>query len=318
MSADPDVSVVMSVCNGAAALRETVQSVLSQADFALELIVVNDGSTDETGEILEDLAGLDSRVQVLSQKNQGITAGLIRGCAIARGTYIARQDVGDFSLDRRLYLQKLALDAALDLSFVSCWTEVRGPAKEFLSFSKGSGAASTPIDIISEDARHGVIDGPAHHGSVMFRRDRYFQAGGYRSQFYFGQDWDLWYRLGEIGKFQMIEKVLYQACVTPNSLSGRYRNEQEAIAKFSHQALLRRRRGQPEDDLLEQAQRIRLSPAGSESAKLRAKGLYAIGEQLRRNGDPRAEVYFRDSLATSPTFLKPWLRIVQGRLRGKG
>ncbi len=311
MTATPHVSVVMCVYNGGTTLRETVQSVLSQDGVELELIVIDDGSTDETGKILEDIILSDTRVRVLRQDNMGLTIGLIRGCEMARGRYIARQDVGDLSLGGRLRTQQRALDSDEDLSFVSCWTQVCGPEKEYLSSSKGVGAAPTPTRIISESARYGIVAGPSHHGSVMFRKDRYLQVGGYRPQFYFGQDWDLWFRLGEIGKFQMIEVVLYQACVMPDSLSGRYRNEQQAIAVLSRQMMLRRGRGQPEDDLLQQAQRIRPTDSGPMPASRKAEGLYFIGEQLRRNGDQRAMLYLLEALKAYPVFPKVWLRLLQ-------
>lgn len=311
----PEVSVVMSVYNGASTLGETMRSVLSQEGVELELIVVNDGSSDETPRILDDIAIADARVHVVSQANSGLTIGLIRGCEMARGKYIARQDVGDYSLDGRLLMQKMALDANSELSFVSCWTEVLGPEEEFLSYSKGLGRASKPTHIVSEDAVHPVVDGPSHHGSVMFRREHYLAIGGYRPEFYFGQDWDLWYRLGEIGKFQMIGKVLYQACVTPNSLSGRYRKEQQQISKLSHAMLLRRRLGQAEDDLLQLACSIRPTGSARESTAIEARGLYFIGEQLRRNNDQRAESYFRRALAVSSIFLKPRIRLAQLRLQ---
>ena len=98
MSTNPEVSVVMSVYNGASNLAATMDSILSQEGVELEFIVVNDGSTDETGEILDDYARRDDRVRVIHQENTGLTRALIRGCAAATGEFIARQDAGDVSL----------------------------------------------------------------------------------------------------------------------------------------------------------------------------------------------------------------------------
>jgi glycosyltransferase involved in cell wall biosynthesis len=317
MSAVPDVSVVMCVYNGAATLRDTLQSVLSQHGVDLELIVVDDGSTDRTGTLLNDCARDDARMRVLRQDNSGLTVGLIRGCEIARGRYIARQDAGDYSLDGRLRIQRQALDSDPSLSFVSCWTEVCGPEMEFLSYSKGTGRAVPPAHIISTTAKHGVIDGPSCHGSVMFRRDRYVEAGGYRREFYFGQDWDLWYRLGKVGKFQMIEQILFRICVTPDSLSGRYRTKQREISKLSHAMLLRRERGESEGDLLRLARAIHPARNAPMTDAMKAAGLYFIGEQLRRNGDLRAEAYLRDAIKICPTMLKAWIRLGQFQLTSK-
>jgi glycosyltransferase involved in cell wall biosynthesis len=317
MSSAPHISVVMCVYNDARVIRETAQSVLSQEGVELEFIVVDDGSTDESARVLGEIAGSDARVRVIRQDNKGLTAGLIRGCEAARGRYIARQDAGDQSLPGRLRLQKMALDEHPGLSFVSCWTRVCGPEQEFLSDSKGWGRAETPTQIIALDERYAVIDGPSHHGSVMFRRDHYLACGGYRAQFYFAQDWDLWYRLGDCGKFQMLPQFLYQACVTPGSLSSRYRKEQRAIAELARGTLRRRRQGQSEDDLLELARGIRPSGGGRASAARLARGFYFIGEQLRRNGDRRAETYLRQALRLCPTMVSAWIRLGQFWLASK-
>ena len=91
---DPEVSVVMSVYNGASHLFATLDSILSQEGVKFEFIVVNDGSSDKTGRILNDYAQRDSRLRIIHQENTGLTRALIRGCDAARGEFIARQDAG--------------------------------------------------------------------------------------------------------------------------------------------------------------------------------------------------------------------------------
>jgi glycosyltransferase involved in cell wall biosynthesis len=98
----PRISVVTSVYNGERYLRESLESVLSQEGVDLELIVVDDGSEDSTPEILADSATRDPRLRVLTQENRGLTVALIRGCAEARGEFIARHDLDDLSLPGRL------------------------------------------------------------------------------------------------------------------------------------------------------------------------------------------------------------------------
>ena len=102
------VSVVMGVYNSAAVLSTTLESILSQECVEFEFIIVNDGSKDESGRILEEYAGRDSRIRIFHQDNQGLTRALIKGCAEAKGEYIARQDVGDRSLPGR-FLAQLAV-----------------------------------------------------------------------------------------------------------------------------------------------------------------------------------------------------------------
>jgi glycosyltransferase involved in cell wall biosynthesis len=307
----PEISVVMSVYNGAEHLRESVESVLSQEGVDLEFIIVDDGSTDETANILEDYRDKDNRIKIIHQENQGLTMALIRGCAEARGKYIVRQDVGDISLTARLKLQESALDSDPALSFVSCWTEFCGPEWEFLYLGMGTGVAASPTFIVAEGNKDGITDGPTSHPSVMFRKDLYVKAGGYRSQFYFGQDCDLWYRLAEVGKFQMIECMLYRARVTPGSISGSYKKMQDAIARLSLKAFQRRLNGASEEDVLKEASAICPRSSGKEKSWTRAAWLYFVGECLRRNRDSRAFSYLKRSVMANPFYARAWVRIVQ-------
>src|SRR5262249_15136656 len=138
VSVTPDVSVVMSAYNGASHLAATMDSILSQQGIGLEFVVVDDGSRDQTGDILDDYARRDHRVRVIHQENTGLTRALIRGCDAARGEFIARQDVGDLSLPGRLKDQVTFLRNRDDCIFVSCWTDVVGPRDEFLYASRGT------------------------------------------------------------------------------------------------------------------------------------------------------------------------------------
>jgi glycosyltransferase involved in cell wall biosynthesis len=85
------------VYNGAFCLAKTLDSILSQEGVEFEFIVVNDGSSDKSGQILNDYAQRDSRLRIIHQENTGLTRALIRGCDAVRGEFIARQDAGDIS-----------------------------------------------------------------------------------------------------------------------------------------------------------------------------------------------------------------------------
>ncbi|HEV2719774.1 MAG TPA: glycosyltransferase family 2 protein [Thermoanaerobaculia bacterium] len=310
---DPAISVVMSVYNAGDSLRKTLDSLEAQTERDFEIVAVDDGSTDATAAQLDDFAARDRRVRVIHQENSGLTRALMAGCAATRGAYIARQDAGDVSLPERLAKQRAVLDASPDVAFVSCWTELIGPEDEHLTVLKGRGKARTPIEILDARERWGVVDGPSSHPSVMFRREAYERAGGYRAEFYVGQDWDLWYRLGAAGKFQMIEEVLYAARVGPNDLSVGAREAQARIARLSRAALEARLRGESDAAILAEAAGIR--PRRGTSRYRRAAGAYFIGEALRRNGDARARRYFRDAIAASPFYWRAWLRYAQSWLR---
>ncbi len=314
MNERPEVSVVMSVYNGAAHLRETIDSILSQKGVSLEFIIVNDGSTDHSPQILDEYAERDPRIRIIHQENQGLTRALIAGCAVAIGNYIARQDVGDVSLPSRLFLQKSALDRNDDVVYVSCWSEYCGPEWEFLYVVKGTGRASSPIHTIDLTEMHGVIDGPTCHPSVMLRRDAYHNAGGYRVEFYYGQDWDLWYRLAELGKFQIIEQSLYRVRILPTGISIHNRKFQQNLARLSHEALLQRSRLLSDQSILEQARQIRPVSSNANKKTNQAAGLYFIGECLRRRNDQTSIIYFQKAIRQSPLSIKLWIRLIQCKI----
>lgn len=311
MNDSPDVSVVMSVYNGADHLPETLDSILAQEGVALELIVVNDGSTDQSGKILAEYASRDERVRVIPQENQGLTKSLIRGCSEARGKYIARHDVGDTSDPLRLAHQKQALDAGEGLAFVSCWTEYCGPEWEHLYSIKGTGLAKSPTQIVLDADNPSVIDGPYHHGSVMFRKNSYVQVGGYRKEFYYAQDWDLWYRLAEAGTFQIIEETLYHVRVSPGSISTTNKEAQEKLGALALATFAQRRRGLSDLEILAAAIKLRPDQDRIAAQPSKAKSLYFIGECLRRNGDRRSLKYFKQSIQEEPLLLRSWIRMVQ-------
>ncbi len=301
----------MSVYNGATTLAATMDSVLSQEGVDFEFIVINDGSTDGSGAILDDYAQRDSRVRVIHQDNTGLTQALIRGCTEARGKYIARQDVGDYSLPSRLELQKQILDKFPDCVFVSCWTEVLGPENELLYVTKGTGKADYPIFILSKDSKWGTVDGPSSHPSVMFRHDAYMKVGGYRAAFYYGQDWDLWYRLGSVGKFMMIQNVLYQARILINSISGLNKEIQEQLGILSCKAMLLRRQGYSDENIINEAGQIKPVKGADNLRKKKASAYYFIGECLRNNNNKASIKYFKLAIINRPLFLKGWIRMGQ-------
>jgi len=318
MSDQPEISVVMSVYNGAQHLRESMDSILSQEGVDLEFIVVNDGSTDNSGKILDEYAQKDNRVRVFHQKNQGLTKALITGCAQVRGKYIARQDAGDISLPRRLISQKKALDKNPEVVFVSCWTEFFGPEWEPLYVVKGTSQVSSSSYIL-KDEQNGMFTGPTAHPSVMFRKQGYWAVGGYRKEFYYAQDWDLWYRLAEAGKFLIVPEILYRFHLMPGSLSGRSKKGQDALMKLVIECAEKRSQGLSDEAVLKKAELIRPNKKSNRSFdELNdAKWLYFIGENLRKNEDDRAARYFKKSLEACPFHLRAWARLLQMYFTGK-
>jgi glycosyltransferase involved in cell wall biosynthesis len=309
MTAAPEVSVVMSVYNGAEVARASIESVLAQEGPAMELVVVDDGSTDATPAILDEIARSEARVRILRQDNAGLTRALIRGCAAARGRYLARQDAGDLFLPGKLARQVRAFEAHPDAALVSCGTQFVGPRGEVLyELASDAGDATEQLRALDVDR----IRGPFGHGSVLFRRDLYERVGGYRADFYFGQDLDLWIRLAEAGRHIVLPEILFQALFTPGSISGVERDRQLACAEIILECARLRRAGESEAAALARAGAIR-PRARTIGASERAAALYFVGVCLRNRADPRARQYFRDALSAYPLHFKSLVRLLTTR-----
>jgi len=309
---EPRVSVVMSVYNGARELARTMDSILSQQGVDLEFIVVDDGSTDESPQMLADYARRDARVRVTRQENAGLTRALIRGCADARGHYIARQDVGDVSLPERLRKQVAYLDTNPEVALLSCWVRFVGPKGEDLYVVQRK---DTPEEA-AQKLRATTLDqfeGIGAHGSAMFRRRDYLRAGGYREQFYFAQDTDLWRRLAALGLVAFLREVLFQVEFTPAGISGQYATEQMQLGQIVIELGKAREEGRSEAVLLENAAKIR--PSGRKrTSRQKAKGAYFVGKCLLDRGDRRGLGYLRDAIRLSPLWIKPWLVLARHAL----
>jgi glycosyltransferase involved in cell wall biosynthesis len=306
MTPAPHVSVVMGVYNGAATLHDSVRSVLSQEDVDFEFIIVDDGSTDASAGILDEFARADRRVRVIRQENRGLTRALIRGCAAAGGKYIARHDCDDLSLPGKLGRELQVIESQPGVALVSCGARFVGPKGEPLYEISSTGGDATD-DLLTLDPRR--LRGPAGHGSTLFRRDMYERVGGYREQFYFAQDLDLWTRLVEHGRHVVIPDVLYQVNVALDSISSLQRGRQVACASVIVECARLRRAGQTEATALAEARAI--VPDGKETrASDRADALYFVGACLRKRRDPRARQYFLDALRAYPLHVKSAMRLI--------
>ncbi len=304
------VSVAMGVYNGAGDLARTIDSVLAQDGVEFELVAVDDGSSDSSAAILDDYAARDARVRVLHRPNRGLTRALIEACALASGPLIARQDVGDISLPGRLATQAALLQARPDVAFVACRCALVGPCDEPLS--NPTGPSPSPENGLEN--RQGRLLPSPHHGTVMFRRSAYESAGGYRPEFYFAQDVDLWSRLIEVGDFDYLPDVLYESRFSLDGITARHRPEQQQLRSLIEEAAKLRRTAQTDADVLRRAAAIR--PSGRESSRAdrssqRAAAAYFVGSCLAQRGDPRARPYLLAAIREKPLHLRGWYKLLR-------
>jgi len=305
MNSSPQVSVVMSVYNSAGNLAETLDSILMQEGCRFEFIVVDDGSTDDTANILDTYASRDSRLKVLYQKNTGLTRALINGCNLACGDFIARQDAGDISLPGRLKQQLDFLSNHSDAVMCGCAVLFTGPQHEPL-YETSKPMLQLDSGFRTLDIQH--LSGPPHHGATLFRRDAYVQVGGYRAIFAVAQDIDLWLRLSEKGLCLGMPEVLYQARLEAGSISSRRRSEQFRAGNLAIDCARIRRSGGSDQSLLH-ADIPELPKKKPISRAEKARFHYFIASCLRGHDRAAAKRYYRQVLKDNPLHLKALFRL---------
>ena len=200
----PKISVIMAVHNGERYLEESVRSLLEQTFTDFELIIVDDGSTDQTAELLTRLGQEEARIRVIRQPKQGQTAALLKGIAESRGEYLARQDADDRSFPLRLEEQIRYLESHPHVALV-------GSAADLID-EEGKVVGTVPTCHGTARVRQELrtLKATMVHSSVLMRRQAYEAVGGYRVAFLLSQDFDLWSRMMERYDVDILPQRLIQ------------------------------------------------------------------------------------------------------------
>ena len=206
----PAVSVLLSVYNGGARIAAAVDSVLGQTAGDLELIVIDDGSTDATPERLARVH--DPRVRVVRQARTGLTRALNRALALARAPLVARLDADDTAAPERLERQRAFLERAPEVGLLGT------AARELDERGRLVRLVQPPADDAA--LRRGLIRrNPFVHSSVMLRRELLDKAGGYDEAYPVAQDYDLWMRLAALTRLANLTEPLVVRTLGPVRVS---------------------------------------------------------------------------------------------------
>lgn len=306
MPAQTKLSVVMSVYNNSYRLADTIDSILNQTFVDFELIIINDGSTDSSQQILQQVAAGDSRIRLFEQSNAGLTRALIFGCEHACAPFIARHDVGDRSAPDRFVKQLSHLQAnrecAAVFSYFNCIDEL---GNVVYSYRPDQDEFKASIDTGNRD-----IYAPSHHGCAMFSKAHYLKAGGYRQQFHFTQDLDLWVRMSEHGEIHLIEEYLYDALIATNTISGKYRPLQKQYHDIIIESAKLRRNGKCDASALAKAENIRPTSSAIHLRRNASSTLYFIASCLLDDNPSLAKRYLKMALSKNPANLKAWYKLL--------
>jgi glycosyltransferase involved in cell wall biosynthesis len=210
----PAVSVLLPVYNGGVFLEPALESIRAQTFTDFECLVLDDGSTDGSGDVAQRIANRDVRFRVIRRENRGLVATLNELLGEARGELIARMDADDVALPDRFARQVEFMAANPQVVCLG--------GGQILMDERGRPIApiEPPVDdrAIQESALRG--HGSICHPTAMIRASALQALGGYRPAFYPAEDLDLWLRLGELGELANLAEPVIFYRVHSGSISG--------------------------------------------------------------------------------------------------
>ncbi|MEA2757128.1 MAG: hypothetical protein QOJ54_3417 [Aliidongia sp.] len=255
----PRVSVVIPAFNEASLLPAALDSVQRQSLDAFECIVVDDGSTDATPDILADYARNDRRFRIVTRANGGISRALNAGLAAAQAPWIARLDADDIMLPNRLRRQLAFADANPDLAACGCCYDI-------IDMTGQRRGTRRPLPRDRDELNRFLA---AHeplsftHPTMLYRRDLALWLGGYRPECEPCEDVDLFARMLATGAPILIQpEVLMQYRIRPGSVSGRKSTQQFHMTRCIYHNFYAAQAGRPiltfaEFEMFEQRQPLR-------------------------------------------------------------
>lgn len=207
----PKVTVLMSVYNGEKYLREAIESILNQTFRDFEFIIINDGSSDSSKDII--LSYKDSRIRTIDNKqNIGLTKSLNKGLKMAKSEYIARIDADDI-LIKDCFKEKMEFMAKYpDVAALGNWMEIMD-MKSGKSYILKYETDPTIIKWAT------IFKSQIAHSSAFFRKRIIDEVGYYNEKYKYAQDFDLWFRISRRYKIMNLSKVLLKYRIHSQRLS---------------------------------------------------------------------------------------------------
>lgn len=226
----PKVSIIMPVFNGGSFLKDSIDSILSQSFTDFEFIIVNDGSTDQSIDIIMQYMKSDKRIVLISRKNEGIVNSLNQAAALSSGEYIARMDADDISMPDRIEKQ---------LNFLENNPEYLLVASQIKTFTQSDEIPQTELDRFRDWYNEGHTDEEIrkilpignclNHPSILFRKEIIGLESLYKREFQCAEDYELFSRMIKLGKFAKLNEPLINYRIHPGQISMEYRERQRKL-----------------------------------------------------------------------------------------
>lgn len=216
----PTISVIMPVYNAERYLRESIDSILRQTYTDFEFIIINDGSSDASWDIIDTYAKKDSRIVAINQENAGVVKTANYAASIARGTYLARTDADDVSFDTKLEdLMDTAIAHPEAIVIVGS-IEVIDENDEFVYREL--------VPVYNEDIKRALyVRNPIPNGATLVKKTAFEKAGGFADVF--AEDCHLWSRLWFMGEFRGTGTTVYRWRMNSTGLT--FTNNEKSIQK---------------------------------------------------------------------------------------
>ncbi len=247
---DPDVSVLMTVYNGMPYLAEAVESIREQTYRQWKMVIVNDGSTDDTREYLDSLN--DRQIIVIHQENGGTAVASNNGLQYCNTEFVARMDSDDISHKTRLEKQVAFLRENPNVGLVGSQIVPLGSKK-----------AGKPIQLATVHATiYRQLRRGEHamcHPTILMRTEILNSIGGYWNQHGMFDAWDMFLRMGEAAELANLREPLLHYRIHTGSINGRHMEKLRASIDFACELARRRQSGLPEisyDDFFDQRGKI--------------------------------------------------------------
>jgi glycosyltransferase involved in cell wall biosynthesis len=227
----PRVSILIGCWNNAGTLPQAIDSILAQTVKDLELIVVDDGSTDSTPDLVRGIS--DARLRYLPLEHMGISRSLNRGLEEARAPLVAVQDADDWSLPERIERELGVLDSRPEVAVVGCRMREVGPDGRELRPRTAFAAGEVNRALMRFN--------PIPNSCAVFRREPALAIGGYDPRYRYAMDHDLWLRLADDDIVFGLDETLAVRCMGTSNVAARRERAQLAETLAIRAAALRRR-----------------------------------------------------------------------------